>query len=129
MPKRIRIAPIIISLEGEDRALVLAQLTQCERAAILLRAAQDRSGQTFNRLTARMSVIDKSTLSAGPAFVGADSSDMEAFVCDLNIEITDANLRDVVALFKAWYALVAPNKYHEPRKFDSMRETWQMPSF
>ena len=128
MTKRIRIPPVSVSLEGADRELVLAQLTQAERAAVLLKAAQDRSGQTFKSLTASLSDANKSALVFGPAFVGGDTFDMDKFVESIGINITDDNIRQVVKLFMAWYALVAPDEYHEPRVLDCMSEVWQMPS-
>ena len=128
MIKRIRIPPVNVSLAGADRKLVLAQLTQDERAAVLLKAAQDRSGATFNRLTAGLSDANRSALLLGPAFVNADTSDMDYFLESLAVTVTDENIRQVVDLFKAWYALVASDEYHEPRKPEFMREVWQMPS-
>ena len=128
MTQRIRIAPVSVSLEGADRALVLAQLTQKQRAAVLLKAAQDRSGATFKQLTAGLSDENLSALLLGPAFVNADTSDMDYFLESLGINVTDDNIRQVVDLFKAWYKIVASDEYHEPRKLESMREVWQMPS-
>jgi len=128
MTNRIRIPPVSVSLEGADRALVLAQLTQKQRAAVLLKAAQDRSGQTFNRLTAGLSDANREALVVGPMFVGGDTFDMDVFVESLGIQVTDDNIVPVVDLFKAWYKIVAPDEYHEPRRMESMREVWQMPS-
>jgi len=128
MTNRIRIAPINVSLSGADRALVLAQLTQAQRAAVLLRAAQDRSGATFKQLTAGLSDANREALVVGPMFVGGDTSDMDYFLESLGINVTDDNIRQVVDLFKAWYKIVASDEYHEPRKPEFMREVWQMPS-
>lgn len=122
-----RPTPLQLLLTGPDLDLVRSNLTPNERRKVLIHAAEKNSGALYDRLTAGLSEMNQSALAIGPGFVGGDTSDMMAFVCDLNVTVTDANIRQVAALFNAWYALVAPDEYHPPTKPESLKEIWELP--
>lgn len=53
--------------------------------------------------------------SLAPGFIGADSEDITYFIEEVYRQpVTQENHARVLQLFRLWYALVAPNEYHNP---------------
>lgn len=76
---------------------------------------------TYDELTIGLSKKNSEALMVAPMFIGGDSTDIITFVEDVYQKpVTDANYRQVAQEFKAWYATVAPDEYHEPTPTPSL---------
>jgi hypothetical protein len=76
---------------------------------------------TYDELTTGLSKKNSDALMIAPMFIGGDSTDIIAFIEDVyQKQVTDANYRQVAQEFKAWYAINAPDEYHEPTPTPSL---------
>lgn len=70
---------------------------------------------TYDELTTELSKKNSDALMVAPMFIGADSVDIITFIEEVYQKpVTDANYRQVAQEFKSWYAINAPDEYHEP---------------
>lgn len=108
-------------LSVDEHAYITATLSTEQRRRVLLDAADRLSGKRWQELTAALSEDEDSALSTWPVFVGGDSVDMDVFITDVwQRPVTPDNLRATVEAFNAWYKIVAPDEYHEPKRPDSI---------
>jgi len=111
------------ALSDAEWAYVNATLTAAQRRLALLDWADRLSGKRWRQLTAGLSENNASALNMWPMFVGGDTSDMDTFITDVwGRPVTNDNLRDVFVAFNEWYATIAPNEYHEPKRPEIMQD-------
>lgn len=76
---------------------------------------------TYTELTIGLSEKNSQALLICPMFIGGDSTDIETFIEDVYQQpVTDANYKEVAALFREWYKQAAPDEYHEPLPTQSL---------
>ena len=69
----------------------------------------------YNGLTEGLDSNAAQTFLLAPMHVGADSDDLIHFVEDVYRQpVTNENYARVLQMFRLWYALVAPDEYHNP---------------
>lgn len=69
----------------------------------------------YNGLTEGMDNDASQTFLIAPMHVGADSDDLIHFVEDVYRQpVTNENYARILQIFRLWYALVAPDEYHNP---------------
>lgn len=116
---------IRVFLTNEERQYINEYVPTEARSRVLLAEADRASGKMYQELTKDLPEDLAQALTLGTMFVGADSSDMDTFVCDaLKAPVTEENFGQVVELFQAWYRLVAPHEYHEPKKPSMLGHGW-----
>lgn len=114
----------MIRIYCDDKAAEkIGGLTPTERAAAMVAEAERRDGTLYRRLVADLSDRTEQALLIAPAFIGGDTSDWDVFLTEVwQRPVTEENHREVAQLFRQWYALVAPDEYHDPRPLRSMFE-------
>ena len=69
----------------------------------------------YNGLTEGLDSNAAQTFLIAPMHVGADSEDIMHFVEDVYRQpVTNENYARILQMFRLWYALVAPDEYHNP---------------
>lgn len=69
----------------------------------------------YNGLTQGLDNDASQTFLIAPMHVGADSEDLMHFVEDVYRQpVTNENYARVLQMFRLWYALAAPDEYHNP---------------